>query len=78
MKKLPKALGWAQVVLAALFALELIYRYIHFKMYPEIYATLSAPWYVMLIPGAVSTAIVLAVLVLLRWIIKRRMDRNGL
>lgn len=48
------------------------YEYWHWKRYPELYAMQSAPWYVSVLLWGAVTVVVIAVALLIKWAIRRK------
>ncbi len=53
-----------------------IYKFWHFKTYPNLYAMQSAPWYIELLLYGSMVAVVVVVCFVLRVIIRRRMKKE--
>lgn len=49
-----------------------LYRYVDFRSHPGLYAMQSAPWYTSIGVGAVFTALVVAVLLVAMWAIRKK------
>ena len=50
-----------------------IYKFWHFKTYPNLYAMQSAPWYTELLLGGALVAVVVVVCIILKLIIWRKL-----
>ena len=48
-----------------------IYKFWHFKTYPNLYAMQSAPWYTELLLGGALVAVVVVVCIILKLIIRK-------
>jgi hypothetical protein len=53
-----------------------IAQYLNYKKYPELYAMAHVPWYHSIALSAVFTLIAVAVLLVLRFFLKRKMGRD--
>lgn len=76
MKKLYDFLGIAIWSFAGVFLGGSFYTWWDYKTRPGLYAMRSAPWYLGIQMGAVFTAAFVALFLLLRWAIRRRMGKK--
>lgn len=76
MKKLYNFLNTAIWCCFGIFLGSSAYQWFHYRAHPDLYAIQSAPWYLSIQIRAVSTAIVVSVLLLARWAVRRRMSRQ--
>jgi len=73
MKKLYDILRIVQWGFTGTFIGKSIYQYYDYKAHPALYAMRSAPWYLSIEIHAIFTLIIVAVLGIIRWLIKRKM-----
>ena len=52
------------------------YTFWDYRAHPGLYAMQSAPWYLSIQTRAVFTAAAVAVLLLLRWLVRQRIDKR--
>ena len=76
LKRLYDILTIALWCAVGLFIVTSLYVVLDSWAHPELYATASAPWYSALIVNALLSAMVIAVLLIARLFIKRRMTRK--
>ena len=76
MKKLDAALGHAVWCVIGVFAGTNLYRYWDYKRRPGLYAMESAPRYTGILATGAATAVLIAVLLLLRLLLRKRTGRN--
>ena len=50
-----------------------IYKFWHFKTYPDLYAMQSAPWYTGLLLDGVVVAVVVVVCIIIKLVIRRKL-----
>lgn len=48
-----------------------IYKYYDYTKYPDLYAVTSAPWYLSIEIAGLFTAVIVVILLILMWIIKK-------
>lgn len=72
MKKICTFLRCARGAVLGVFLGSSLFRWIHFRKYPELYAMQSAPWYYGILTGAILTAICLLILSVLLYFAKKR------
>lgn len=76
MNKLYRFLGIAVWSFIGVFIGSSIYTFYDYRTHPELYAMRSAPWYLSIRLGAVFTLVFVAVFLLLRWVLRRKMGRG--
>lgn len=59
-----------------LFAASSLYQYYDYKKYPDLYAITSAPWYLGIQITGCAAAVILAVLFIIMWGIKKKMRQK--
>lgn len=52
-----------------------VYRFVDYKMHPEVYAAQSAPWYTDILIQGIITAVLVIVCVIVLLILKRKKKR---
>lgn len=73
MKKLCDILGIISGSFTGVFIGTSLFQVYDYKAHPELYAARSAPWYMSIVSVGVMTAIVVAVCLTLRFLIKRKL-----
>ncbi|XCP85621.1 hypothetical protein ABXS75_02105 [Roseburia hominis] len=73
MKKLYDILRIFQWGFIGTFIGKSLYQYWDYKSHPALYAAQSAPWYLSIKIHGIFTAIIVAVILIVRWLIKRKM-----
>lgn len=59
-----------------LFAASSLYQYYDYKKYPDLYAITSAPWYLGIQITGCAATVILAVLFIIMWGIKKKMRQK--
>lgn len=73
MKKLYNTLKVALWCVVGVFIGTSIYQYIDYRQRPDLYALTSAPWYTSIQISSIFTVVVVLILLIVMWIIKRKM-----
>lgn len=73
MKEWNGILRMAQWGFIGTFVGKSLYQYWDYKSHPAFFAMQSAPWYLSIEIHAIFTMIVVAVILIIRWFIKRKM-----
>lgn len=50
-----------------------IYKYYDYTSYPDLYAVQSAPWYLSIEINAIFTAIIVVVILLIMWFVRKKL-----
>lgn len=50
-----------------------IYKYYDYTSYPDLYAAQSAPWYLSIEINAIFTAIIVVVILLIMWFVRKKL-----
>lgn len=77
MKKVYDFLGILIGVDIGVFLGRVIYTFWEYKTFPGLYAIQSAPWYTSILIYGCFTVVSVAVLLLVRWILRKRMERTA-
>lgn len=73
MKKIYNSLKIASWCFVGIFFGSSIYKYYDYTTHPDLYAMISAPWYLGIQINAILTIIVVAVILVVMWVIKKKM-----
>lgn len=76
MKKLYDFLWIAVCSCVGVFIGSSAYTFWDYRAHPDLYAMQSAPWYLSIQTRAVFTAAAVAVLLLLRWLVRQRINKR--
>lgn len=76
MKKLYDFLWIAVCSCVGVFIGSSAYTFWDYRAHPGLYAMQSTPWYLSIQTRAVFTAVAVAVLLLLRWLVRQRINKR--
>ena len=76
MKMLDLVLNYIIGAFIATFVGNVIYRFWDFKAHPDLYAMQSAPWYTSILLYGVVTIIVVAIAVIIKLIIRKKIKKQ--
>lgn len=78
MKKLYNVLKIMLWSFIGIFIGSSLYKWYDYKNHPDLYAMQSAPWYLSIEISAIFTLAVVSVILIIMWIIKRKMNKTNL